>query len=173
MVKKGQRMEENSLVVQWLGFGCGTAGTWVQSLVWELRSHKSQSSPGSPSNKKKNDRKVMMENNFREQWVGGTLRKPDERDSAREETKVSRFPQHYLAVDVKVLIYFCLITKGFWSTPHENHNGCSLLYPGTCIQFASVDREGVPAFLIRVAFSSKGHKFWGKQSFSKILGNVT
>ena len=97
MVKKGQRMEENSLVVQWLGFGCGTAGTWVQSLVWELRSHKSQSSPGSPSNKKKNDRKVMMENNFREQWVGGTLRKPDERDSAREETKVSRFPQHYLA----------------------------------------------------------------------------
>lgn len=54
-----------------------------------------------------------------------------------------------------------------------NYNGCSLLYPGTCIQFASVDIDGVPAFLIRVAFSSKGHKFWGKQSFSRIPGNVT
>ena len=117
-----------------------------------------------------------MENNFREQWVGGwTLRKPDKRDSAREEMKVSSFPQHYLAVDVKYLIYFCLITKGLFIYPNMsgNYNGCSLLYPGTCIHFASVDIDGVPAFLIRVAFSSKGHKFWGKQSFSRVPGNVT
>lgn len=31
----------------------------------------------------------------------------------------------------------------------------------------------VPAFLIGVAFSSRDYKFWGKQSFSRILGNVT
>ena len=30
----------NSLVVQWLGLGVLTAGAGVQSLLWELRSHK-------------------------------------------------------------------------------------------------------------------------------------
>ena len=52
-----------------------------------------------------------------------------------------------------------------------NYSGCSLLYPGTCIQLASVDIDG--AFVIRVAFSSKGHNFWGKQSLSRILGKAT
>ena len=53
---------------------------------------------------------------------GWTLRKPDKRDSAREEIKVSSFPQHYLAVDVKYLIYFCLITKGLFIYPNMSGN---------------------------------------------------
>ena len=37
--KKKKRSQETSLVVQWLRIRLAMQGTWVQSLVRELRSH--------------------------------------------------------------------------------------------------------------------------------------
>ena len=37
--KKGKNKGGSSLVVWWLRLGTFTAVAWVQSLVWELRSH--------------------------------------------------------------------------------------------------------------------------------------
>ena len=59
---------EDSLAVQWLGLCTSTAGAWVQSLVWELRSYKPQGVAkinNSPPTTKKNKEyigKLITEN---------------------------------------------------------------------------------------------------------------
>ena len=47
----------NFLVVQWLGLNAFTAGVWFQSLVGELRSHKSC---GVTKKKNKNENMVLL-----------------------------------------------------------------------------------------------------------------
>ena len=115
----------------------------------------------------------MMENNFR--GGGWHSKKTGEDRLSKRRNEGVQFSSTLFSCRHQVSNLFLLNHKRLFIYPNMsgNYNGCSLLYPGTCIQFASVDIDGVPAFLIRVAFSSKGHKFWGKQSFSRIPGNVT
>ena len=49
----------SSLVAQWLGLSAFTAAAWVQSLVWELRSH-IKPLHATAKKKKKDERKSLL-----------------------------------------------------------------------------------------------------------------